>query len=107
MEFIHKRKAEQARNKELRFVFYLSSICRGPVCGDIFGADHFDSTTYLLLFTRFSAISDQAEARRQRVKAARQRRDERQQQKKAELLASFASEDGAGETTKKSKKGKH
>lgn len=54
MEFIHKKKAEKIRHKQL---------------------------------------SDVAEARRSKVKQARQRREQRQQQKKAELLTSYAKEE--------------
>merc|ERR1711953_88132 len=57
MEFIHKKKAEQARTK---------------------------------------LLSDQAEARRKRVKDARIRREERIAQKKEEMLKAFEKEEDAG-----------
>merc|ERR1712130_61613 len=56
MEYIHKKKAEKKRSKEL---------------------------------------SDQAEPRRNKVKAARNRHEERQAQKRAELLQAYAKEDAA------------
>merc|ERR1711921_21944 len=56
MEYIHKKKAEKKRSKEL---------------------------------------SDQAEARRNKVKAARNRHEMRQAQKRAELLKAYAKEDAA------------
>lgn len=37
--------------------------------------------------------SDQAEARRQKVKEARKRREDRQAQKRAEILKTYAKED--------------
>ena len=40
-------------------------------------------------------FSDQAEARRIKVKAARTRREERQAQKRAEILQAYAKEDTA------------
>merc|ERR1711971_723202 len=62
MEFIHKRKAEKARSKQL---------------------------------------TDQAEARRLKVKEARKRREDRQLTKKAEMMATFAKEEEAAATTGK------
>merc|ERR1712086_89157 len=62
MEFIHKRKAEKARSKQL---------------------------------------TDQAEARRTKVKEAKKRREERQAVKKAEMMAGFAKEEEAAATTGK------
>ena len=44
--------------------------------------------------------SDQAEARRYRVKQSRLRREERQRQKKEELVKQYAKEDEASKTTK-------
>merc|ERR1719500_278165 len=61
-EFIHKRKAEKARSKQL---------------------------------------TDQAEARRSKVKEAHKRREERQVTKKAEMMATFAKEEEAAATTGK------
>ncbi|XP_076332991.1 ribosomal protein L19 [Tachypleus tridentatus] len=45
--------------------------------------------------TRTKMLSDQAEARRQKVKEARKRREERIQQKKVELLQAFQKEEEA------------
>merc|ERR1712038_1764926 len=44
---------------------------------------------------RSKELSDQAEARRNKVKAARSRHEERQAQKRAELLQAYAKEDAA------------
>merc|ERR1711936_476161 len=44
---------------------------------------------------RSKELSDQAEARRNKVKAARTRHEERQAQKRAELLQAYAKEDAA------------
>merc|ERR1712045_1060294 len=60
MEFIHKKKAEKARTKQL---------------------------------------TDQAEARRNKVKEARKRREDRLAEKKKEILASYAKEEEATATT--------
>merc|ERR1712211_145266 len=62
MEFIHKRKAEKARTKQL---------------------------------------TDQAEARRNKVKEARKRREDRLAEKKKEILATYAKEEEATATTGK------
>ena len=62
MEFIHKKKAEKARTKQL---------------------------------------TDQAEARRTKVKEARKRREERLALKKSEMLATYAKEDEMAATTGK------
>merc|ERR1712141_776712 len=45
--------------------------------------------------TRSKMLSDQAEARRQKVKEARKRREERQAQKRQEMLKNYAKEDEA------------
>merc|ERR1712121_30155 len=47
---------------------------------------------------RSKELSDQAEARRNKVKAARTRHEERQAQKRAELLQAYAKEDAAEPT---------
>lgn len=44
---------------------------------------------------RSKMLADQAEARRQKVKAARNRRDERIEAKKAEVAAQYEAEDAA------------
>merc|ERR1712044_62210 len=44
---------------------------------------------------RSKMLSDQAEARRNRVKESRKRREERQAQKKLEMLQAYEAEDGA------------
>merc|ERR1712099_201309 len=62
MEFIHKKKTEKARTKQL---------------------------------------TDQAEARRNKVKEARKRREDRLAEKKKEILASYAKEEEATATTGK------
>lgn len=49
----------------------------------------------------FFLFSDQAEARRNKVKEARKRREERIAAKKEELLQTFAREDEAAVTAKK------
>ena len=49
--------------------------------------------TQPLKFCFFYFHSDQAEARRAKVKAARQRREERQAQKRTELLSAYAAEE--------------
>ena len=54
---------------------------------------------YLFLFLS-GCYSDQAEARRNRVKQSRLRREERQRQKKEELVKQYAKEDEASKTTK-------
>lgn len=48
----------------------------------------------------FSCFSDQAEARRNKVKQSRLRREERQKQKREELLKQYAKEDESSKTTK-------
>merc|ERR1712044_37000 len=45
--------------------------------------------------SRIKMLSDQAEARRNKVKEARKRREERQAQKRAEILKTYAKEDEA------------
>lgn len=42
---------------------------------------------------RAKLLSDQAEARRAKVKAARQRHEERQAQKRSDLLSAYAAEE--------------
>jgi len=49
---------------------------------------------------RAKQLADQAEARRNRVKQSRLRREERQRQKKEELVKQYAKEDEASKTTK-------
>lgn len=48
----------------------------------------------------FLLFSDQAEARRNKVKQSRLRREERQKQKREELLKQYAKEDDASKTAK-------
>lgn len=54
--------------------------------------------------SRQKMLSDQAEARRQKVKAARQRRAKRIEEKHAEVVAAYEKEDAAKATKTKSKK---
>lgn len=82
MEHIHKKKAENARSKMLKYVelsnFRLLTIV------DLF--IQITNIPFILLY------SDQAEARRSKVKEARKRRDERKATKQAEILAAAQKE---------------
>lgn len=86
MEYIHKKKAEKARAKQLGYdlVFIRNML-------------HF---LFFLLkkwlfIDDFYHYSDQAEARRLKVKEARKRREERLLQKKQEVLQAYQKEDEA------------
>ncbi len=58
---------------------------------------------FLFLFLSFFShfLSDQAEARRNRVKQSRLRKEERQKQKREEVLKQYAREDDAASKTPK------
>lgn len=88
MEFIHKKKAEKARTKMLKYVLgFVRGSCLNVV---IFVWALFIEPKHLFLVLFYS---DQAEARRQKVKEARKRRDERINQKKQERLQAYQRED--------------
>lgn len=82
MEHIHKKKAENLRSKQLAWVFLLEHRCRR-------------------LHIKLNYCSDQAEARRIKVKQSRLRREERIKQKREELLKQYAKEDDATAKTAK------
>ena len=76
MEYIHKKKVEKLRTKQLKYVDF--ALLKTPM------------TIVFFLF-----FSDQAEARRQRVRDARKRREERQLAKLQEARALYQVEDSA------------
>lgn len=63
--------------------------------------DHGLKVMTTIFLMNYFLYSDQAEARRNKVKEARKRREERIAAKKEELLQSFAREDEAAVTAKK------